>query len=128
MRKILGFLLPLVVLAVATVAFYPEIAVAGRIVADYDVWTYFYPLRQYGEPVLASGRDLMVVSAGAFSDDGLLERLQAAARAAGRQILIPSGAMAKPWIWVTSLAARSSIGILSPVSSVRSSVEIGAAT
>jgi aspartate dehydrogenase len=51
-------------------------------------------LRQYGEAVLRSGRDLMVVSAGAFADDVLLERLQAAARATGRQILIPSGAIA----------------------------------
>jgi aspartate dehydrogenase len=51
-------------------------------------------LRQYGERVLASGRDLMVVSAGAFADDALLQRLQAAARAAGRQIQIPSGAIA----------------------------------
>jgi aspartate dehydrogenase len=51
-------------------------------------------LRAYGEPVLRSGRDLMVVSAGAFADDELLARLQAAARATGRQILIPSGAIA----------------------------------
>jgi aspartate dehydrogenase len=51
-------------------------------------------LRRYGEPVLRSGRDLMVVSAGAFADDALLSRLLAAARAAGRQMLVPSGAIA----------------------------------
>jgi len=51
-------------------------------------------VRQHGEAVLASGRDLMVVSVGAFADEELLARLQAAARAAGRQILVPSGAIA----------------------------------
>jgi aspartate dehydrogenase len=51
-------------------------------------------VRECGEAVLASGRDLMVVSVGAFADEALLARLQAAARAAGRQILIPSGAIA----------------------------------
>jgi aspartate dehydrogenase len=51
-------------------------------------------VRKYGEAVLASGRDLMVVSVGAFADEELLARLQTAARAAGRQILIPSGAIA----------------------------------
>jgi aspartate dehydrogenase len=51
-------------------------------------------LRQYGEAVLQSGRDLMVVSAGAFADDALLARLLAAARATGRQMLVPSGAIA----------------------------------
>jgi aspartate dehydrogenase len=51
-------------------------------------------VRQHGEAVLANGRDLMVVSVGAFADEELLARLQAAARAAGRQILVPSGAIA----------------------------------
>ncbi len=51
-------------------------------------------VRQYGEAMLAAGRDLMVVSVGAFADEALLARLRAAARAAGRQILVPSGAIA----------------------------------
>jgi aspartate dehydrogenase len=51
-------------------------------------------VRECGEAVLASGRDLMVVSVGAFADEPLLARLQAAARAAQRQILVPSGAIA----------------------------------
>lgn len=51
-------------------------------------------LRAHGEAVLAAGCDLMVVSVGAFADDALLERLLAAARRAGRQILVPSGAIA----------------------------------
>lgn len=51
-------------------------------------------VRDYGEAVLASGRDLMVVSVGAFADEELLARLRAAAQAAGRQILVPSGAIA----------------------------------
>jgi aspartate dehydrogenase len=51
-------------------------------------------VRQHGEAVLAAGRDLLVVSVGAFADDALLARLRAAATAAGRQILVPSGAIA----------------------------------
>lgn len=50
-------------------------------------------LRAHGEAVLAAGCDLLVVSAGAFADDALLERLLAAARRTGRQILVPSGAI-----------------------------------
>lgn len=46
----------LVGLGLATVIFYPEIALTGRILADYDVWTYFYPLRQYGADALKAGR------------------------------------------------------------------------
>jgi aspartate dehydrogenase len=51
-------------------------------------------VRDYGEAVLKSGRDLMVVSVGAFADEALLARLRAAAGAAGRQLLVPSGAIA----------------------------------
>ena len=51
-------------------------------------------VREYGEAVLTSGRDLMVVSAGAFADEELLARLQTAAQTVGRQILVPSGAIA----------------------------------
>ncbi len=51
-------------------------------------------VRQHGEAALAAGADLMVVSVGAFADDALLARLRATAEAAGRQILVPSGAIA----------------------------------
>lgn len=51
-------------------------------------------VREHGEAALAAGRDLMVVSVGAFADDSLLRRLEAAARGAGRQVLLPSGAIA----------------------------------
>ena len=51
-------------------------------------------VRECGEAALASGRDLMVVSVGAFADEALLARLRAAASMAGRQILVPSGAIA----------------------------------
>jgi aspartate dehydrogenase len=51
-------------------------------------------VREYAEAILRSGRDLMVVSVGAFADDTLLERLRAAAEAGGCQILVPSGAIA----------------------------------
>lgn len=48
---------------------------------------------QYGEAILAAGRDLMVVSVGALADDALLGRLVEAARRAGRRVLVPSGAI-----------------------------------
>ncbi|HZR99658.1 MAG TPA: aspartate dehydrogenase [Chloroflexota bacterium] len=51
-------------------------------------------VREHGEAVLVSGRDLMIVSVGALADGALLARLRAAAEAAGRQILVPSGAIA----------------------------------
>ncbi|HLI27166.1 MAG TPA: aspartate dehydrogenase [Chloroflexota bacterium] len=51
-------------------------------------------LREHGEAVLAAGCDLLVVSVGAFADDALLARLLATARETGRQILVPSGAIA----------------------------------
>jgi len=40
----------------AAVAFYWEIALPGRILADYDVWTYFYPLRSYAAEAIRAGR------------------------------------------------------------------------
>jgi hypothetical protein len=43
--------------AVATVfVFYIEIALPTRILADYDVWTYFYPLRSYAAMAIQAGR------------------------------------------------------------------------
>lgn len=51
-------------------------------------------LRQYGEWVLRADKDLMVVSVGAFSDESLFERLRQLAHERGRQVLIPSGAIA----------------------------------
>ncbi|MEM2875203.1 MAG: aspartate dehydrogenase [Candidatus Hadarchaeales archaeon] len=50
-------------------------------------------VRQYALDVLRSGKDLMVMSVGAFSDEDLLQRVIAAARRAGRRIYIPSGAI-----------------------------------
>jgi aspartate dehydrogenase len=51
-------------------------------------------LRQHAEAVLRQGCDLVVVSVGAFADDALLARLQAVCESTGRQILVPSGAIA----------------------------------
>lgn len=51
-------------------------------------------LREYAEAVLASGRHLVTVSVGAFADDAFLARVRAAAAAANRQVLVPSGAIA----------------------------------
>src|SRR5262245_47020843 len=49
---------------------------------------------QHGPSVLDAGIDLIVASVGALSDATLLERLDNAARARGRRLLIPSGAIA----------------------------------
>jgi hypothetical protein len=49
-------ILTLVGLGVTTAIFYPEILTPGRILADYDVWTYFYPLRAYAVASIQMGR------------------------------------------------------------------------
>jgi aspartate dehydrogenase len=51
-------------------------------------------VREFGADVLESGKDLMVLSAGAFTDNGLLKRLTEASRAHDCKIYIPSGAIA----------------------------------
>lgn len=51
-------------------------------------------VREFGVNVLESGKDLMVLSAGAFRDSGLLKRLTDTARAHHCRIYIPSGAIA----------------------------------
>ena len=69
-------------------------------------------VQQHGEAVLASGRDLLVVSVGVFTDEPLSERLRAAARAARRQILVPSGAIAGlDWIGAAALGGLDSVTI-----------------
>ena len=47
-------------------------------------------VRQHGERALAAGADLVVTAVGALVDDALRARLEAAARAAGRRLVIPS--------------------------------------
>lgn len=47
-------------------------------------------LRAHGAPCLEAGADLLVTSAGALTDDALLERLIAAARTAGRRLRVAS--------------------------------------
>lgn len=51
-------------------------------------------VRELGEAVLHSGRDLMLLSVGALTDDALRERLQAQATEAGVRLLLPVGAIA----------------------------------
>jgi aspartate dehydrogenase len=48
---------------------------------------------RYGLDSLETGCDLMVVSSGALADASRLDRLLAAARAAGRQLIVPAGAI-----------------------------------
>ncbi|BBL67769.1 aspartate dehydrogenase [Methanoculleus chikugoensis] len=50
-------------------------------------------VRIYGEAVLRSGRDIIVLSGGALADDEFREHLVEVAREAGKKIRIPSGAI-----------------------------------
>lgn len=63
-------------------------------------------VEEYGEVVLSSGSDIVVLSVGALMDPSLLERLKRAASANGRRIYIPSGAIAG----VDALHALSLVG------------------
>jgi aspartate dehydrogenase len=50
-------------------------------------------VRDYGAAWLAGGVDVLVMSVGALADATVLRALEAAARAAGRSVLVPSGAI-----------------------------------
>jgi aspartate dehydrogenase len=50
-------------------------------------------VRRYGEAVLRSGRDIIVLSGGALADEDFRERLVEVAREAGKKIRVPSGAV-----------------------------------
>ncbi|MEW6592730.1 MAG: aspartate dehydrogenase [Candidatus Hadarchaeota archaeon] len=50
-------------------------------------------VRQYALNILRYGKDLMVMSVGAFSDEKLLKSVLAAAKKTGRKVHIPSGAI-----------------------------------
>ena len=50
-------------------------------------------VREHAEEILSNGKDLVVLSVGALADRPFLERLTALARAKGRKIHIPSGAI-----------------------------------
>jgi aspartate dehydrogenase len=47
-------------------------------------------VRDHAERALRGGADLLVTSVGAFADPAVLERVLAAARAAGRRVILPS--------------------------------------
>ena len=47
-------------------------------------------VRAYGQRVLEHGADFLVTSVGAFTDDSLLARLLAAAKANGKRLILPS--------------------------------------
>jgi aspartate dehydrogenase len=47
-------------------------------------------VKAHGQRVLERGADFLVTSVGAFTDDALLERLVAAAKANGRRLILPS--------------------------------------
>lgn len=50
-------------------------------------------VRQYSLGAIRSGKDIMTMSVGAFSDEKLLKSLLVAAKRTGRRIYIPSGAI-----------------------------------
>ena len=50
-------------------------------------------VRQYGEAVLASGCDLVVISIGALADDALQATLLSVAQRHGTRLILPSGAV-----------------------------------
>ncbi len=50
-------------------------------------------VRQYGERILQKGKDLVVLSVGAFLDGSLRSRLVESATSHGRRIIVPSGAI-----------------------------------
>lgn len=52
-----------------------------------------HAVEQYGESILQTGKDLMVMSVGAFVDEGLLERITKTAEENRRRLIIPSGAV-----------------------------------
>jgi aspartate dehydrogenase len=51
-------------------------------------------LREHVAGVLGSGKDLMTVSVGAFSDPAFLAEVEELTRRTGRRVLVPSGAIA----------------------------------
>ena len=50
-------------------------------------------VRQYALDVLRSGKDLLVMSVGAFGDEGLMGEVRSETRRGGRKVYIPSGAI-----------------------------------
>ncbi len=50
-------------------------------------------VEQYSLDVLRSGKDLMVMSVGAFADERLLKGVRSAAKQSGHKVYIPSGAV-----------------------------------
>jgi aspartate dehydrogenase len=50
-------------------------------------------VHEHGEAILKAGRDLLIISIGSLADQALFDRLKAAARQSGAQILLPAGAL-----------------------------------
>jgi len=64
-------------------------------------------VEEYGEEVLRSGKDLMVMSVGALADEELLRRLTEAARKGGSRVHVPSGSV----LGVDGVKAAQLVGI-----------------
>jgi aspartate dehydrogenase len=50
-------------------------------------------VREHAEEILANGKDLVILSVGALADRAFLDRITSLARAKGRKIHVPSGAI-----------------------------------
>jgi len=66
-------------------------------------------IREHGAPVLAAGCDLLASSVGALADEAVFSALYAAARGAGTQLFVPSGAL----VGIDALAAARHVGLAS---------------
>jgi aspartate dehydrogenase len=62
------------------------LAAKPEVVAAAHAW-----VEAHAERILAAGSSLILLSCGALADDGLRGRLEAAARASGAQLYVPSG-------------------------------------
>jgi aspartate dehydrogenase len=67
-------------------------------------------LQQWGPPALAAGVNLVALSAGALAEADFCDRLVAAARSAGRRVLVPSGG-----IGTLDLLSSAAVGELAEV-------------
>ena len=80
-----GIGVPIVTSLPALLALQPELVVEA---AGHEA------VRAHGAACLRAGADLLIASVGALADADLLAELEAAARVAHRQVLLPSGALA----------------------------------
>jgi aspartate dehydrogenase len=50
-------------------------------------------VKSFAEPILSSGKDMMIMSVGAFSDHNFYKRVERLCRKTGAKVFLPSGAL-----------------------------------